>query len=233
MTTDTLLMLDLDGTLIDTSQLYFQGVPPIVERHLRIHVPRDDLLAMWGQYARNYYAHFTEVAGRQDEGLVDTMYAEFSRFYNEMHNELSPPYEGVAELLPNVRDSVHAVVVVSTRPSSRSAPVMEMPWSRSVDGWVWGDQVERKKPAPDGIELAIRRYGVEGATCVYVGDNAHDIEAAQSARPETMGIGALWGTMDRESILGAGPDLSFETFEAFSDWVLEACPDGSSGQTSG
>ncbi len=216
-------MLDLDGTLIDTSQLYFQGIPPIVERHLGIAVTRDDLLSMWGQYARNYFVHFAERAGRQDERLVDTMYTEFSRFYNEMHNELSPPYEGVAELLPSIRESVHAVVVVSTRPSSRSAPVMEMPWSGSVDGWIWGDQVERKKPAPDGIEHAIRQFGVEGAACVYVGDNAHDIEAAKAARPRTLGIGALWGTMDRESLLAAGPDLSFETFEVFSDWVLQGC----------
>jgi hypothetical protein len=29
---DTLIMLDLDGTFIDTSQLYLQGVPAVVRR---------------------------------------------------------------------------------------------------------------------------------------------------------------------------------------------------------
>lgn len=224
MTSDSLLMFDLDGTLIDTSQLYFQGLPPIVERHLGISITRDDILPMWGQFARNYFAHFAQRVGRKDESLIDTMYAEFSRFYNDMHNELSTPYEGVCDLLPSIREAVHAVVVVTTRPTSRSAPVMQMSWAGEVDGFVWGDQVARKKPFPDGIEEAINRHGRDGCRCVYVGDNRHDIEAAQAARPSTLGIGALWGAMDRDGLLAAAPDLSFETFRDLGDWVLQGCP---------
>ncbi len=220
---DMLLMLDLDGTLIDTSQLYFQGIPPIVNRHLGISVSPGDILPMWGQFARNMFAHFARSAGNYNEELIDRMYAEFSRFYNEMHNELSPPYKGVCELLPKIGECVHAVVVVTTRPVSRSAPVLEMSWAGDVDGFVWGDLVTRNKPFPDGIEYAIRKYAADGGACVYVGDNRHDIEAAHAARPKTTGIAALWGAMDREGLLSSGPDLSFETFGELADWVIKGC----------
>ena len=218
---DTLLMLDLDGTLIDTSQLYFQGIPPIVKRHLGISVSREDILPMWGQFARNMFAHFAGSIGNHDEELIDTMYAEFSKFYNEMHNELSPPYEGVCELLPKIREAVHAVVVVTTRPVSRSAPVLEMSWADGVDGFVWGDLVKRNKPFPDGIEYAIGKYAADGCRCVYVGDNPHDIEAAHAARPKTLGIAALWGAMNRKELLASRPDLSFESFGELADWIVQ------------
>lgn len=224
MTTDCLLMLDLDGTLIDTSQLYFQGVPPIVARYLGIAIGKEDLLPMWGQFARNYFAHFARKVGRDDDRLIDSMYAEFSQYYNEMHNELSHPYEGVCELLPAMREAVRAVVVVTTRPASRSAPVLEMSWAGDVDDFVWGDQIGHMKPSPDGIEEAIRRHGGGSSRYVYVGDNPHDVEAAQVAFPKTISVAALWDAMDRERLLAARPDISFETFRDLSNWVLRGCP---------
>ena len=222
--TDTLIMLDLDGTLIDTSQLYFQGVPDVIRRHLGISICDQDILPMWGQLARNFFAHFAKVAGRRDEVLVDRMYAEFSVFYNEMHNRLSTAYDGVCEFLPAIREAAHAVGVVSTRPSNRSTPVLEMSWARDIDFFIWGDQVERNKPFPDGIELAMRAHAVNGGACVYVGDNKHDIEAARACHRRVVSVAALWGAVDRDGLLDAKADLTFGTFREFAEWVLEEGP---------
>jgi len=222
--TDTLIMLDLDGTLIDTSQLYFQGVPAIVRRHLGISIGDQDILPMWGQLARNFFAHFAKVVGRRDEELINRMYAEFSVFYNEMHSRLSTAYDGVCESLPAIHEAVHAVGVVSTRPSSRSAPVLEMSWARDIDFFVWGDQVERNKPFPDGIEFAMRAHAINGGACVYIGDNKHDIEAARACHRRVVSVAALWGAIDQASLLDAKPDLSFGAFREFADWVLEGGP---------
>ena len=222
--TDALIMLDLDGTLIDTSQLYFQGIPPIVQRHLGISVSDHEILPMWGQFARNFFAHFARATGKMDEALIDKMYEEFSIFYNEMHNRLSPAYESVCESLPVICEAVHAVGVVTTRPTSRSAPVLEMSWAKDVDFFVWGDQVPRNKPYPDGIEYAIQRYAVDDGVCVYVGDNHHDIKAAQACHRHVISVAALWGAMDRDRLLAAGPDLSFDTIQTFTEWVVSGCP---------
>ncbi len=221
---DALIMLDLDGTIIDTSQLYFRGIPPIVQRHLNIAISERDILPMWGQFARNFFAHFARSAGNPDETLIDKMYQEFSIFYNEMHNRLSPAYEDVCESLPVIRKAVHALGVVTTRPTSRSAPVLEMSWAQDVDFFIWGDQVPRRKPFPDGIEFAMQRYAVENGVCVYVGDNAHDIKAAQACDRRVVSVAALWGTMDRDRLLAADPDLSFDAFQTFTEWVISGCP---------
>jgi pyrophosphatase PpaX len=216
----TLIMLDLDGTVIDTSQLYFQGVPMVVQRHLGISISGRDLLPMWGQLAIHYFRHFAVMTGRSDPALIDTMYAEFSDYYNIQHNRLTTVYDGVYEALGPIRQAIHALGVVTTRPRSRSVPVLEMPWAQYMDFFVWGDQVKRNKPFPDGLEAAMAAHAKPEGTCVYVGDNPHDIVAAQRCHRRVISVGALWGTLNRQELLAAHPDRAFETFADFAKWVI-------------
>jgi pyrophosphatase PpaX len=226
MNRDTLIMLDLDGTIIDTAALYFQGVPMVVERYLGITIDGNALLPFWGQFAKTIFAHFAKTVGIQDTEPVEEMYAAFSAYSNANHNRLSTVYEGVEETLGDMKKAVHALGVVTTRPSDRSAPVLEMAWTRHIDFFVWGDQVRRNKPFPDGIEKAINDHAIDGAACVYVGDNANDIKAAQACRRRVLSVAALWGAMDSDGLRAACPDHSFSTFTEFAHWVIRGGPTG-------
>jgi HAD superfamily hydrolase (TIGR01509 family) len=224
MNRDTLIMLDLDGTIIDTSRLYFQGLPPVIGRHLNISIDRQDMLPFWGRPAKSILAHFARVAGNPNEDLIETMYAEFSTYYNANHNRFSTVYDGVDAALGVIGKAVHAQGVVTTRPRSRSAPVLAMPWARHMDFFIWGDQVKRNKPFPDGIDKAVEEHAVSGGACVYVGDNAHDIKAAKACRRRVVSVAALWGTMDADGLMAAKPDQSFIAFGDFADWVIQGGP---------
>lgn len=226
MNHNTLIMLDLDGTIIDTAELYFRGVPMVIERYLGITIDRQAILPFWGRFAKTIFAHFAGTVGIHDPEPVEEMYAAFSEYYNSNHNRLSAVYEGVEETLGDMKKAVHALGVVTTRPSSRSAPVLEMAWTRHIDFFVWGDQVRRNKPFPDGIEKAVNDHAIDGAACVYVGDNAHDIKAAEACGRRVTSVAALWGTMDAEALLAAHPDHSFSTFTAFARWVIQGGPTG-------
>jgi pyrophosphatase PpaX len=215
-----MLLFDLDGTLIDTSRLFLEVIPPIVRRHLGLELSQTDLVEVWGVPARRKFARFAEMAGIDEEPVVEEMYAEFELFYNSFHDCLSTTYAEIEENLSRLRAEVRAMGVVTTRPTSRSAMIAGLAWVKYLDFFVWGDKVSRAKPAPDGLELAIRRYGVSGETVVYVGDNNHDIEAARSCRSKVCSVAALWGAMDKEKLLAAGPDYSFRTFKEFADWII-------------
>jgi phosphoglycolate phosphatase-like HAD superfamily hydrolase len=213
-----LIMLDLDGTLLDTSALYFQGVPPIISARLGIEIQPEALLPMWGMHARRFFAHFADKAGRPDPALVDAMYAEFERYYNQAHNRLSKPYAGVNAHLPRFQKAGYRTVVVTTRPSSRSGPVLELPFCRWIDLFVWGDMVARSKPAPDGLTHALDHFGA--AKGIYVGDNAHDVAAAKACPYPVQSVAALWGAMVKEPLLTSTPDHAFLAFSEFVDWAL-------------
>jgi phosphoglycolate phosphatase-like HAD superfamily hydrolase len=224
-----LIMLDLDGTLLDTSALYFIGIPPIIEKHLGRRVGKKDLLPLWGQLARNFFVHFARLEGVTDEARIERMYAEFSVFSNAEHNRLSRAYPGVPEKLPLIKAAGYIMGVVTTRPSARSRPVYQWPWIQILDFIIWGDQVRRNKPAPDGIDLAMQRFHPDAKTGIYVGDNPHDVLAARASHYPIRSVAALWGTMDREALLAAQPDLAFETFTDFADWLIAQPASSSKG----
>lgn len=215
---DHLIMFDLDGTLLDTSALYFEGVPPILSTHLGIEILPEELLPLWGQHARRFFHHFAARAGRPDDALIDAMYAEFERFYNQAHNILSRPYAGVSTHLPRFQEAGFRTAVVTTRPTSRSASVLELPFCQWIDLFVWGDMVAQSKPAPAGLIHALDHFGARKG--VYVGDNVHDMTAAGACDRPVHSVAALWGAVEAEALSACRPDQGFNRFPEFVAWAL-------------
>ena len=213
-----LIMFDLDGTLLDTSALYYEGVPPILSTHLGMEIRPEELYPLWGQHARQFFHHFATRVGQCDEALIDAMYAEFERFYNQAHNILSRPYAGVSTHLPRFREAVFRTVVVTTRPTSRSAPVLELPLCDLIDLFVWGDMVARSKPAPDGLIHALDHFGAQRG--VYLGDNVHDMTAAGACDRPVQSAAALWGAVEADALAACRPDHGFDSFPEFVEWAL-------------
>jgi pyrophosphatase PpaX len=214
-----LILLDLDGTLLDTSNLYFAGIPPIVEKYLNLRISKEEIIPLWGKFARKFFAYFAKQCQINDAALIDQMYEEFSQFYNQEHNRLSQEYPYVDQKLSQLKHAGFKIGVVTTRPTSRSKPVYAWSWTQYLDFIIWGDMVDKGKPAPDGIDLAMTRYNPDGRG-VYVGDNAHDIAAGKNSRFTITTVAALWGTMDSKALMGAEPDQAFDTFCEFADWLL-------------
>jgi len=64
-------------------------------------------------------------------------------------------------------------------------------WSTRSQALVGGDTLAVRKPAPEPLLLAAARLGIDPANCLYVGDDARDIEAARAAGMPC--VAALWG----------------------------------------
>ena len=69
-----------------------------------------------------------------------------------------------------------------------------------------GDDVERQKPDPMALELALRDLAHDDrASAAMIGDSAADVIAGQGAGITTIGV--LWGSPDHSELLAAGPDI--------------------------
>jgi phosphoglycolate phosphatase len=217
-----LAMFDLDGTLVDTSALYFDGVPRIVRMHLGMDVQADAFTDLWGHDVRTWFAR---AAGPDGESAVGAMYADFEAYYVAHHRDC-PVYEGVGDGLRRLKQSGARVGIVTTRPQWRAELVSEHAWSADVDFIVGGDRVERRKPYPDSLDFAIARYGGGCPMKTYVGDTRLDVAAARATREPVVPVAALWGARDRAGITAAGPQAAFESFGECADWLIagaEAC----------
>jgi len=104
---------------------------------------------------------------------------------------------------------------------SNSGSVFNRAWldahgfSRFFRTFVAEQDVERKKPFPDGILLACRRLFVRPERCYYVGDAQSDVVAAQNAG--AVPIGVLSGTASKDQLMHAGALETFEDLWAFAE----------------
>jgi HAD superfamily hydrolase (TIGR01509 family) len=118
------------------------------------------------------------------------------------------PYEGITELLAELRAKGVPVCIVTSSP----APYC----GRIITHWAWAGiktvcyyDTKRKKPDPEPILLGLKRMGVNAADAISVGDDWKDIAASKAAA--VYAVGALWGALDRATLIQSKPDALCET----------------------
>jgi HAD superfamily hydrolase (TIGR01509 family) len=115
---------------------------------------------------------------------------EAERYYGRLSNANVAPYDGITAVLAELRFSGH-LLVVFTGASTRAATLLLGAAAIDVDLLVGGDQVERPKPAPDGLIAVAQQLGLATASLAYIGDAPMDLQAAKSAGAHS--VAAAWG----------------------------------------
>jgi HAD superfamily hydrolase (TIGR01549 family) len=214
-----LVMLDLDGTLVESRSMYTVGVPLIVKRGLGLEIGLDDFIDLWGLDVRRCFSRFVARAGQPPDRVKD-LYEDFETWYIANHAARVHPYPGVAEGLRRMRAHGVRLGVVTTRTQRRAQLLNDFAWGRWIDFVVGGDRVTRHKPHPDSLDYAIAHHGAGARRFVYLGDNPSDMQAAQGSRHAILCAAALWGAENPQALKACQPDLVFESFDAFSRWVV-------------
>ena len=111
------------------------------------------------------------------------------------------PLEGARELIADLREAGHSVVLASSAKPDEVDHYLELLDARAlVDGWTTSGDVERTKPEPDLVAAAVEKAG--GGTAVMVGDSTWDCESAKRAGLPTIGV--LMGGFSEQELLDAG-----------------------------
>jgi HAD superfamily hydrolase (TIGR01509 family) len=128
--------------------------------------------------------------------------------YGEMIGEVQA-MDGASELLRELREDGAAVALASSAKSDEVDHYLDLLGARElVDGWTSAADVERTKPEPDLIEVALRKVGRDGAA-VMIGDSTWDVKAAQAAGLPTLAV--LTGGFAAEELREAGAARVFES----------------------
>jgi phosphoglycolate phosphatase len=184
-----LVLFDLDGTLLDSApdmvatvnrMRAARGQPPMPLADLRPHVSR-------GSRAMSAAA-FPELGGEVPAGMI----REFLDVYEQELGRHSLPFAGVAELLDAIEAAGSRWGIVTNKPEYLARQVLpKLGWDARSAILVSGDSLPERKPHPLPLLHAADVLGLGIEACVYVGDDARDIEAARAAGMRS--IVALWG----------------------------------------
>lgn len=207
-------ILDIDGTLVDTNyqhaiawyRAFRQNgiVLPIWRIHRHIGMGGDQLVAA--------------LAGEDvDEEKGDDIRDAEGPLYLAMIEEVEP-LDGAKELIRDLKDRGHAVVLASSAKGNEVDHYVDLLDARDVaDGWTTSEDVEATKPEPDLVAAAIDKAG--GGDAVMVGDSTFDCEAAKRAEIETVAV--LTGGFSEEELRDAGAVQVFESIEALRGSIDE------------
>jgi HAD superfamily hydrolase (TIGR01549 family) len=175
MAADTAIF-DVDGTLVDTNYHHalawfrafrrYDVTLPVWRLHRAIGMGGDQLVAA--------------VAGeRVEEEHGDGLRAAWAEEFQPMLKEVQP-FEGVRELLTDVRERGFTVVLASSGKPDHVDAYLDLFGGRELcEAWTTSEDVEQTKPAPDLLVVALEKVG--GRSAVVVGDSVWDFEAAGRA----------------------------------------------------
>jgi HAD superfamily hydrolase (TIGR01549 family) len=207
-------ILDVDGTLVDTNYhhaiawyrafLRTELVVPVWRIHRHIGMGGDQLVrALCGD----------EVEDRQGDRIRE----DEKGLYMELIGEVRP-FPDARRLIEVLRKRGSNIVLASSAKSDEVDHYLDLLDARElVDGWTTSADVDRTKPHPDLVAVAVEKAG--GGDAVMVGDSTWDCEAAARCNLETVAL--LTGGFSGEELTDAGAVAVFESIGELIDRLDE------------
>jgi phosphoglycolate phosphatase len=183
------LLLDLDGTLVDTAPDLRAALNRLMQSRGFAPFTLPETAAMIGDgVAVLVRRAFTARGVVPDDQAV----AEFGRDYAAHVAEESQPFPGVAEFLRDHAEAGWGMAVCTNKPEQAARKLLDhMGMSHLLQAVGGGDSFPVRKPDPAHLLATLRLAGGDPATSVMVGDHANDVVAARGAGVKSIFV--TWG----------------------------------------
>jgi phosphoglycolate phosphatase len=194
-------VFDLDGTLINSLAdiaascnfaLEKLGFPTYETEQYRFFV---------GDGAAKLVERIVPADSRTPAVLAETRRL-FDEYYGAHYLDKTRPYDGVPELLRELKKRGIKLGVVSNKPDVFVKELVAKLFGGAFDSVTGQREGIPRKPDPSGVLACCREMGVDAACCRYIGDSGVDMLTAKAAG--AYGIGALWGFRGKDELLRDG-----------------------------
>ena len=204
------VVLDVDGTLMDTNYLHTEAWARAFEGAGH-RVPRVRLHKQVGKGAGLLIREIVD-----DEETVEKIQNLHSEYYEGLQ-EYGHPLPGAKELISSLKERGYEVwLVTSAKDEELEHHMQELEADGNIDGVVNSSAVENPKPAPDIFEETLRRAGATADETVAIGDARWDVQAAKAAGIRTVAV-LSGGAFHEEDLKQAGAVDVYEDCAAILD----------------
>ncbi|MBI5785156.1 MAG: phosphoglycolate phosphatase [Rhodocyclales bacterium] len=179
------VLLDLDGTLLDTALDLHAAANGMLADLGRPGVAIDDIRAYVGRGIPNLVKR---VLAGNPEAADDpappppNALASFWKHYADANGRTAKPFPGVVEGLKALKAKDLPLGVITNKAAAFTGPLLERTGlAPYLSVAVSGDQLPRQKPDPMPVVWACGRLCVSPADVVLIGDSVHDFKAGRAA----------------------------------------------------
>ncbi len=199
----TSLLLDLDGTLIDSKPGIVASYNAMLRGFGHVPDPDFDLTFVIGPVLEDVMG---EVLAHYGDMRVEEAIAAYRRHYAEIGVFDVTVYGGIEDLLPALTAAGLRLFLATSKRTVFAARILEhLGLARYFDG-IYGSEPDGSRDHKSGLIADIlRREGIRPEVSAMVGDRRYDVAGAHANR--LLAIGVLWGYGDRGELERAGADL--------------------------
>jgi pyrophosphatase PpaX len=206
------ILFDLDGTLIDTSQLIIDSYQYTLKKHLNIEVPSSEIALTMGRPLVEILGSYSQ---KQQAEMVRT-YREYNEARHDAATSLIP---GVMETLEALTEEGITLGVVTGKRRQLAMRGMQL---FGIDAYmqaiVTPEDTMLHKPNPEPILKALELLEQSPEETIMVGDSPVDLQTAHSAG--TLSAAVLWSVAPRKQLLAARPDFLLHQMTELIDICL-------------
>ncbi len=212
------VIFDLDGTLINS----IEDIGNSLNRILKKHGLPERSIQDYSDNIGQGLLQLTKDSAPSDisQEMLDTIFPEFIADYGENYNVKTKAYDGIMEMLKTLRDKDILLGVNSNKKHEYTVELMNTLFPEIPFVLVLGDRENvNKKPDPTSANEIVEAMNLDKKDVVYVGDTNHDINTAQNA--ELNSIGVTWGYRSKQVLVDEGASHIAETANEIVDIVLK------------
>lgn len=202
-----LIAFDVDGTILDTLDSIIHVVNETLYANGFYKVDDREYIRKALGYGSYYlieqalifpYNHF------YDKNVTAEVLQDYLKRYMADDASLTKPYEGVVDLIKELKDEGYKVIAYSNKPDSVLKPLMKEKFGDVFDDVLGQVEGQAPKPNPEILLNMLDRIGISKDDAVYIGDSDVDVETARNAGMKMIAV--TWGFRDRDFLEKLNPD---------------------------
>lgn len=208
----TTILFDVDGTLLDTTELIFQALENSFAVNSKVTLTREQFRTVVGRPLTECYQILT---GQNEVEAFCLTHHDFQ--LKNLH--LSKPYSNTVATLKKLKnDGMKIAAVTSRKKKSTSLTLEQAGISPYLDFSIFADEVTRHKPDPESLNKAMAFLKSDPAESIMVGDSEADILGGKNAGVTT--VGALYGFHGKK-LQEFQPDFTIDDISQIIDIISD------------
>ena len=213
-----LIMIDVDGTLVDSVPDLAYCIDEMMQK-LGLQERGEDKVRHWvgnGVSKLVERALSGELEGRPIKEVFDVAYPIFLDLYEDNNAQRSYLYDGVREGLDYLISQEYQLGCVTNKSEQFTHPLLKvLGIFNDFKIIISGDTLAKRKPDPMPLLYCAKHFNLKPEECLMLGDSVSDVKASRAAGFDI--ICMSYGYNHGNDIAYENPDLVIDSMSQLSD----------------
>jgi pyrophosphatase PpaX len=211
------ILFDLDGTLVDTTDLILRCFGHSWQTVCGLEHSREALIATFGIPLSEAMWRLTREPNIADiavnEAMIERLLLEYRSFNVAHHDKLAQPFNDTCQVIGKLRARGYLIGVVTSKGRELATRGLKLcSLDGLIDAAIFLEDTSIHKPNPEPVLAALDKLNTRADCAAYVGDSCHDMIAGRRAGVRT--VAALWGPFPRTELECERPDYLAESINS-------------------